>query len=137
MKEFLDEYDHWCFACGRQNPRGLHLEFQVEGEEYVTRFIPQDWHQGYPGIMHGGLISTLLDEVMGRYLWQQGINAPTVELTVRFRRPVPIQEPVEVRGRVVEQKGRRFEMEARLILLNSGEVAASATGKFLQIREGR
>lgn len=137
MKQFQDEYDHWCFACGKQNPQGLHLQFAEEGEEYVTRFTPEPWQQGYPGIMHGGLISTLLDEVMGRYLWQKGITAPTVELTVRFRRPVPIQESVEVRGRIVEQKGRKFEMEARLILHSSGEVAATAIGKFLQIKEGR
>ncbi|MFZ5626791.1 MAG: PaaI family thioesterase [Bacillota bacterium] len=136
MKEFPGEYDHWCFACGKQNPRGLHLEFTIEGEEYVTTFTPGPVHQGYPGIMHGGIICTLLDEVMGRYLWKQGLTAPTAELRVRFRRPVPINEPLQVRGRVVNRRGRVIEMEASLILLRDQQVAATATGKFIQIKEG-
>jgi len=49
-----------CFACGKRNPIGLHLDFRFEGDEYVTEFVPQEVHQGFPGIIHGGLIATVL-----------------------------------------------------------------------------
>ena len=59
----------WCFACGKANPIGLKLEFERNDEECSATFIPQREHQSYDGRMHGGLISTLLDEVMGNYLY--------------------------------------------------------------------
>ena len=91
--------DQMCFACGLQNPIGLKLTFRQEGEAYVTTFIAPREFQGYQGILHGGIVATLLDEVMARYVWQE-IAAPaaTARLEVRYRRPAPVGCPIEVRG---------------------------------------
>lgn len=125
---------HMCFGCGKANPIGLHLDFTEEGEIYSTVFVPGENHQGYPGIMHGGIASTLMDEVMGRYLWAKGIIAPTAELTVRFKVPVPIGQPVTVTGQVAAQKGRLFKTQSRLILAD-GTVAIEAEGKFIAAKD--
>ena len=59
----------WCFACGKDNPIGLKMEFTMDAEECVAYFTPRQEHQSYDGRMHGGLISVLLDEIMGHYLF--------------------------------------------------------------------
>lgn len=125
---------HMCFGCGKANPIGLQLDFTEEGEIYKTVFVPGENHQGYPGIMHGGIASTLMDEVMGRYLWAKGIIAPTAELTVRFKAPVPIGQPVTVTGQVTTQKGRLFKTQSRLTLAD-GTVAIEAEGKFIAAKD--
>ena len=71
--------------CGKSNPIGLKLEFAIEGDEYVTYFTPEKEHQGWVGIVHGGIVSTVLDEVMARSCTSTGINAVTGEMTVRFK----------------------------------------------------
>lgn len=121
---------HMCFGCGKANPIGLQLDFTEEGETYKTVFTPGENHQGYPGVMHGGIASTLVDEVMGRYLWAKGIIAPTAELTVRFKAPIPIGKPVTVTGQVSAHKGRLFKTHSQLTL-EDGTVALEAEGKFI------
>jgi acyl-coenzyme A thioesterase PaaI-like protein len=82
--------DDMCFACGEKNPIGLKLEFRFEGDEYVTTFQVRPEYQGWAGIAHGGLVATVLDEVMARLLWEKQINAITGKLEVRYHKPVPI-----------------------------------------------
>src|SRR5664280_1144529 len=94
----------WCFACGRQNPCGLKLEFEEQADTYVTHFTGGPQHQGYDGIMHGGIISTLLDEVMARYIYAKGMNAVTARLEVRYVKPTPIGVPLLIQGRITKQK---------------------------------
>ncbi|KPJ62603.1 hypothetical protein AMK68_04710 [candidate division KD3-62 bacterium DG_56] len=94
------EDDGWCFACGEHNPIGLRLEFQFRGDDYVARFRVQPEHAGYAGILHGGIMATLLDESMSRLLWVQGYRVLTGRLTVQYRTPVPIGSEIEVRGRI-------------------------------------
>ncbi|MFZ3172752.1 MAG: PaaI family thioesterase [Carboxydocellales bacterium] len=125
---------HFCFGCGKDNPIGLHLEFTVEGDTYKTVFTPGENHQGYPGVMHGGIASTLVDEVMGRFLWQKGVSAPTAELNVRFKAPVPIGLPITITSRVISHKGRLFKTHSQLILAD-GTVAIEAEGKFLVAKQ--
>ena len=66
----------WCFACGKDNPIGLKMEFTMDAEECVAYFTPRQEHQSYDGRMHGGLISVLLDEIMGHYLFVTEGNLP-------------------------------------------------------------
>ena len=66
----------WCFACGKDNPIGLKMEFTMDAEECVAYFTPRQEHQSYDGRMHGGLISVLLDEIMGHYCSSQKENLP-------------------------------------------------------------
>ena len=70
--------DQWCFACGAENPHGLRLSgFRREGDDYVVEFTPQRHHQGWQGITHGGIAATILDEVMTRILYEQGLEVVT------------------------------------------------------------
>ena len=122
--------DDYCFACGKDNPIGLGMTFEDEGEDYVARWRPAPHHQGWPGVMHGGLVATLLDEVMTWRLASRGINAFTAEMTLRLKRPTPLDQELTVRGRIVLQRQRFYETEAE-IALPDGTVTATARAKFL------
>ncbi|HIU64503.1 MAG TPA: hotdog fold thioesterase [Candidatus Avacidaminococcus intestinavium] len=123
-------YD-WCFACGKENPIGLHLKFKKNDEELVTEFVPQKEHQSYDGRMHGGLISTLLDEAMGQFLYMHtGKPAYTAKLEVRFKQPVLIGEKITVRTKVIKQKGRLVEMSAEMTKAE-GMIVATAEAKLM------
>lgn len=119
----MDESNQWCFACGPHNPIGLKLTFFEEDNTYITTFIPGPEHQGYDGIMHGGLISTLLDEVMARYLYAKGLSAVTAKLEVRFRHPTPIGQELTVSGWITGQRGKMYELAGK-ITLPDGTVTA-------------
>ncbi len=108
--------DQWCFACGKENPIGLKLEFTEEEDSYRTTFTAKPEHQGYDGIMHGGLVSTLLDEVMARYINMKGFNAVTARLEVRFRQPTPLGQQLTVRAKIVSQRGKLYEIKSELSL---------------------
>jgi uncharacterized protein (TIGR00369 family) len=126
--------DRWCFACGPDNPHGLHLAgFHEEGEYHVVRFVPQRPHQGWQGVTHGGIVATLLDEVMTRLLYDRGEEAVTAELTVRYRQPLPTGEAVEARARERERRGRLVRLEAEL-RTEGGALVASGEGKFMLLR---
>jgi acyl-coenzyme A thioesterase PaaI-like protein len=124
----MDELNHWCFACGKQNPIGLKLNFREEGDSYITTFIPQAEHQGYNGIVHGGIVSTLLDEVMAGYLYAKGYNAVTAKLDVRFRKPTPILQELTVTARITAKKRNMYEMTAEITLPDQ---SVSAEGKAI------
>ncbi|AEG16768.1 phenylacetic acid degradation-related protein [Desulfofundulus kuznetsovii DSM 6115] len=127
--------DGMCFACSPKNPIGLHLEFSLEGDVCRATFTAGEEHQGWDGLLHGGLIATLLDEAMAQWLWRRGVAAMTAEMLTRFSRPVPVGVPVTVEAWKVGGKGRLWELSARIIL-PGGRVAARATAKFLTIKEG-
>lgn len=123
-----------CFACGPNNPVGLHLTFRQEGEEYLCDFTPAAHHQGFYGVVHGGIIATLLDEAMARYLWALGIPAVTAELKVSLHHPTRTGRPLTVVGRVVRDRGRLILCEA-FVRSADGVVLASAEGKFIRLKE--
>jgi uncharacterized protein (TIGR00369 family) len=118
-----------CFACGPRNTAGLHLMFVQDGDTVTTAFRGREEHQGFPGHVHGGVISALLDEVMSRVPLLDGRWAMTARMDVRFRRPVMVgQEVTAVAERVREMRG--FVEATGRVLLPDGEVAADATGAF-------
>lgn len=120
--------DQMCFACGPDNPSGLKLQFHQEGEVYVTTFIADQAFQGYQNIVHGGIVATLLDEVMARYVWEKYGPSATAKLEVRFRRPAPCGVPIEARGWItaVRRGGRAIETAAEA-RLEDGLILAEAT----------
>ena len=124
--------DQWCFACGVENPHGLHLEFRWEDDDYVCDFVPQKVHQGWAGFTHGGIISTLLDEVMTRMLCTDERAVMTAELKVRFRNPAQVGAPVQLRARAVSQRLHLYQAEAEALLAD-GTVVATATAKLMQV----
>jgi acyl-coenzyme A thioesterase PaaI-like protein len=118
------------------NPANLGLTFSVEPPGLVARFVPLSIHRGAPGLLHGGLAATALDEAMGGLGWAlDGAHTMTATLNLKYRRPVPIDGgTVTVEAwRPVREARRRHRVFGR-ILLASGEVAVEATGIFVQVR---
>lgn len=115
--------DSMCFCCGRENPDGLGLGFSYDGQEISTTISFPKRFQGYRDIVHGGLLSTVLDEVMVTLLIRMGQLAATAELRVRFLRPLKVGEPIEVRAWLVEKRGRVFRVAAAANLFDGTEVA--------------
>ena len=128
--EFQD--NHRCFVCGKHNPDGLHLDFEPEGLSGVrTIYVIPERFQGFAGIAHGGILSTILDECMVNTLWLRGITAVTARLEVRLRRPVSVGERVTFRAEVVRESARGFEVSSRAEL---DDGTAVADGKALLIK---
>jgi len=104
--------DNYCFGCSPNNPAGLHLHFWREGECEVTEFTPLKEHQSYDGVCHGGLVSTVMDELFGNHLKSLGVfPAVTGRLSIRFRGSVPIGQKIRFVSRILKSKGRLYEME--------------------------
>ncbi|NKB68847.1 MAG: hypothetical protein GKR89_17415 [Candidatus Latescibacteria bacterium] len=99
-EELID--DGMCFACGVRNDTGLHLHFEEVSGDIVTRFQPEARHQGFQGIVHGGILSTLLDEVMAHVLIRAGKKAVTARMEVQFKRIARVGEAL---GALVARPG--------------------------------
>jgi uncharacterized protein (TIGR00369 family) len=106
--------------------------YEDEQGRVVGRFTPGEEHQGYPGTVHGGIVTALLDETLGRVAIAQGRWMVTGRLNIRFRRPVPVRETVTVIGEVVTWKKHTLEARGE-VRLADGQVGAEATGTFLEI----
>lgn len=122
-----------CFVGGVENPIGLKVVFEEEGKQVWAKFTPREEHQGFPGILHGGLAGTPLDEVMGRCLLAGGEERwmLSVKLEVRYRKPIPIGEPLTVMGEIAEDRGRLVETRGE-IRLSDGSLAAETKGIYIQ-----
>lgn len=124
-----------CLVCGLKNFFGLHTSFyELDSNELLAVFKPREEHQSYPGRLHGGIISTILDETIGRAIMIRSageIWGVTVELRVRFRKPVPLDEELRVLGRITNDGSRFFEGTGELLLAD-GTVAAEGHGKYLK-----
>ena len=132
MKKFILEDDHRCFACGMNNPDGLRIEWKVEGLCTTAEFIPDQKYQGWKGILHGGIIATLLDEAMTRLAWVVLGGALTAEMTIRYVIPAKIGEKLLIRGEIVSESRKIVEMKASLCDM-SGKVIAHSIGKAIKI----
>jgi len=118
-----------CLLCGTQNPIGLRLDFSArEDGQVCASFRGSRLLQGYNGVLHGGVISSLLDAAMTHCLFHRGIQAVTVELLVRYLRPVPIDTPLELRARITAELPLLYRLRAEL--RHSGQVMAYARAKF-------
>lgn len=126
-----------CLVCGLKNEYGLHTSFyELDHGELVALVTAHEGHQGYPDRLHGGLITALLDETIGRAIRIRSsgdeVWGVTVEFTTRFRKPVPLHLQLRVVGRITKDDGRLFEGSGE-ILLPDGDVAASGSGKYLKL----
>ena len=124
-----------CFVCGLKNNFGLQASFyEVEGEQLVALFTPCDQHQGYPERLHGGLAAAILDETIGRALMITSDDTwgVTAEFSVRFKKPVPLDQELRVVGRITRDSRRIFEGSGE-ILLPDGEIAVEGFGKYIKL----
>ncbi len=124
-----------CLVCGVENAAGLKARFfEVDNGELVGVFRPLVEHQGYPGRMHGGLVSAILDETIGRAvsISEEQTWGVTIEFTIKFRKPVPLDREVKAVGRITRDSRRVFEGTGEIVL-DDGTVAAEAQGKYLKM----
>ncbi len=126
-----------CLVCGVENEFGLKTRFyETTDKEVVALFQPIKQHQSYPDITHGGISAAILDEVIGRAIMafhDEKSFGVTIELKMRYRKPVPYGVQLKAVGRITNDNGRMFEGTGELYLPN-GEVAVSAEGKYLRRR---
>jgi acyl-coenzyme A thioesterase PaaI-like protein len=127
--------NHRCFICGKQNPDGLQLDFELEGDSGVrtTCVIPERF-QGFAGIAHGGILAAILDECMVNTLWLRGITAVTARLEVRLRRPLNLEARVTFRAEVRRESSSRFEVVSRAEL-GDGTLIADAKALLVKVGE--
>ena len=140
MARLLDlgvDFEHWCFACGRLNPTGLQLDFDVSTDRATARYTGEQRHQGYDGTIHGGVVTALLDETMGWAIFHQGIWGVTAKIEVTFKRPVPVGEELVVTGVVSRDRGRTIETTGTLARASDGEVLAQASAVFVRMSDER
>ena len=131
MKELRDNQS--CFVCGKKNPSGLGVAFEINAEARAihAKFTPADIHKGYVGIVHGGILSALLDEAMAKLAYSLGIPAVTAEMTVKFRSPASPGEELSISGRIKHETHGLLEAEA--VIEKGLIIIAEAKGKLLRI----
>ena len=132
MEDFSD--NNQCFVCGTGNPQGLKLSFdydkeqdRVEAEVLFPTFL-----QGWDGVVHGGLISTVLDEIMIKAAAAKKLKCVTGEITVKFKKPTLTNKKYIIQGKVAEIKSRLIFTEGFLID-RQGKILASAKGKLFTV----
>ena len=125
-----------CFVCGLKNKFGIHAHFYItENKELIAVFTPSEEHQSYPGRLHGGIASAVLDETIGRAIlnfYDEEVWGVTIDLNVKFKKPIPLNEELKVIGRITKENSRMFEGTGEIILSN-GDVAVTAEGKYLKV----
>ena len=124
-----------CLVCGVENTAGFKARFfELDTGELVGVFQPREEHQGYPGRLHGGLASAILDETIGRAIniAETQTWGVTVEFTAKFRQPVPLDREVRAIGRITRDSSRLFEGTGEIVLAD-GSIAVEARGKYLKM----
>jgi uncharacterized protein (TIGR00369 family) len=123
-----------CFACGMNNPDGMHLKFTLDEKTKTSlcRFRLSKRYTGPPGHCHGGIIATILDDAMGKVNKLRQVVALTKEMTVEYLKPVPLHKPLRVEGRELEVRGRQHINMAEIVN-EEGEVLARSRGTFIAI----
>lgn len=105
--------DRWCFACGTDNPHGLKLKFTLDpNDELVSELVPDRRYQGFSGVLHGGVMALLLDEMMVNLAWLKGLNAVSASLEVRFKKPVRTGQKILLRARLICEEKKLVKTEA-------------------------
>ena len=125
-----------CFACGQNNPYGMKMVFRLEDNTIVSDFAPREEYQGFPGVIHGGIIAVVFDEALNRtsMLTEHPTWSMTGRLDVRYRRYVPYGPLLRVRAMLGTQRGRMVQASGKLTLADDENVVfAEAQGSFMTL----
>ena len=128
---------HDCFACGTNNPIGLKLKFYRQGNFICSDVVLSRNHVGWQNMAHGGIISTLLDEIMSwTIIYLMKSFAVTRRMEIRYLRPVPVEVPLTVRGEMITSAKKGNTCQAKAVLLNGeGKKLARGSGEFAILSE--
>ena len=130
MKNTLQD-DNYCFVCGQENPLGLRLRFSLDNGKATADFVPQKVHQGYKDIVHGGIITTILDEAMVKAALMQGMHAVSAEITVRFRTILCTGEKTVVEA-ILEKINRKIIEASAILRKTDNTIIAEGRAKLLR-----
>ena len=122
----------YCFVCGPKNPIGLKLNFHFNGKSIKTQFTPKKEHQGYLNIVHGGIISTVLDEAMVKLALAMNIPAVTASMEIRLRRALNVGETINVEAEILKNTKKTLETYAKATT-EINIVIADAKGKLIKV----
>jgi acyl-coenzyme A thioesterase PaaI-like protein len=129
-----------CFVCGLENRYGLKSRFyELDNQEIVALFVPAEEHQSYPGRLHGGIAAAILDETIGRAVLnhqETELWGVTLEFSMKFRKPVPLDQEIKVVARITEENKRSFTGTGEIILAD-GSVAVEGSGRYLKMALSR
>ena len=128
----IDKGYSMCFGCGGDNPIGLKLSFQWDGKAAKAEFTPTEFYQGWAGLVHGGIITCLLDEAIGYAALFEGLHCVTAEMQVRLRRPVSIGETLIITSSLTKQNRKLVKAKAS-ISLKDGTLIAESKATLLVI----
>jgi len=126
-----DLSDGLCFGCGRNNPFGLKLNFEWDGKTARTEFTPTRFYQGWPGIVHGGIIASILDEAMSYAVHFRGLDCLTARMLIRFKRPALVDELLIITSSLVRKAKNLIETRASICLRDGTLVAEGTATHFL------
>ena len=123
--------DGYCFACGKHNPSGLAMGVEYTEDEARCRITLERRFQGWQGIAHGGIVSTLLDEIMAHAVLKFVGRGVTASMEVRYKAPVPLDDELLVVGKVLDNSPRVITTRGEIRLGESGKILASGKAKFI------
>jgi acyl-coenzyme A thioesterase PaaI-like protein len=120
-----------CFACGKDNPIGLHIEFHWDGQVCTAQFTPTANHAGWEDTVHGGIIYSALDDVTANVLYRQGRKAHTARCEIRYREPLRIGETIALRGWIERERGRLVVLKGEAVRLADDVPIADCEASFM------
>lgn len=125
--------ERMCFACGPDNPVGLHIDYSVDDDEVCTaEFTPGENHLSWENTVHGGIIYSALDDVTGNIPYARGLIAHTARCEIRYRRPLRAGETMRLKGWVEKEKGRLMVIRGEARRKDDNELIAECTASFLK-----
>ena len=120
-----------CFACGQDNPVGLKIRFDVDGDVCTAEFTPNENHVGFQDTVHGGIIYTALDDVTANILYQQGRKAHTARCEIRYRQPARVGETLKLKGWIESEKRRLIILKGEIRRAADDVVVADCESSFM------
>jgi acyl-coenzyme A thioesterase PaaI-like protein len=129
--DFMRSERNTCFVCGPGNPHGLRLRFEREASGVAAEFTLGEWVQGWHGVVHGGVLTSVLDEAMAYTLFMDGHEGLTARIEARFRKPVRALDQLRAEARIIRRRGRIADIEAKL--LRGSEVVAEGSSRFVVV----
>ncbi len=124
-----------CFGCGEENPHGLRLNMEIEDGALRTDFTPGPHHEGWPGIVHGGVIAALLYEVMENWPYLHGVVTMMRSMDTRLRSPATVGRPIRATSWLERREGRELDVAARLE--SDGKTVAEGRASLVELDERR
>lgn len=130
-------HSHTCFVCGERNPKGLNVRFYADEHGASVPLFLREEQMGYPGIAHGGVLMSILDELMGwAATMQTGEFSVSAEISTRFLKPVPLHTPLVARAQMTQRRGRVWYAHGEIVD-EQGTVYVRAVGKYVSIGKER